>query len=96
MLRTLIALVALLSLTASASAQTAPTPLDSLFAQHPTGNGFLQSLSVTDSPLSAPHARSCCKLCTVGKAFGNTCIPITRPEYAETRVWKDSGTRCAS
>jgi hypothetical protein len=74
MLRALTFLVALLSLATTASVQPVPAPLDTLFAQPHTGTTLLQSLGVGGSHVSTPPAQSCCKICTVGKACGNTCI----------------------
>ncbi len=72
--RTLLVLLVFSSLTTAASAQTALCPLNTMFAQSHTQSRLLQSLGVTGSRLSTPLAQSCCKICTVGKACGNTCI----------------------
>ena len=72
--RTLVVLVVFSSLTTAASAQTAPWFLNTVFAQPHTQSRLLQSLGVTGPRLSTPLAQSCCKICTVGKACGNTCI----------------------
>ena len=74
MLRTLIALIVALSLTASAHAQPTPNALDAVFVQPHAQSRLLQDLGVKSSGLSTPPAQSCCKICTVGKACGNTCI----------------------
>jgi hypothetical protein len=52
MLRTLAVLVALLSLTASIGAQTAPTSLDTVLAQSHTRSKLLHSVGVSGAPLS--------------------------------------------
>jgi len=78
MLRTLLTVLALLSLTASANSETAPitvrthsaTPFDT---SH-TGGRLLQSLGVQDCRHSTPAPLACCKVCSVGKACGDTCI----------------------
>src|SRR5579864_3262426 len=74
MVRTLIAVIVALSLTASALAQPTPNTLDTVFAQSHGQSKVLHPLGVKSSTLSAPLAQSCCKICTVGKACGNTCI----------------------
>jgi hypothetical protein len=74
MLRTLAIGLTLLSLTLSASAQTAQISPASPFPAPPANARLLQSLGVSASHLSTPPAQACCKVCTVGKACGNTCI----------------------
>jgi hypothetical protein len=76
MLRALAFLLARLSLSAPASSETAPKPVDaqstSILATPHNANRLLQSLGVQSSQQSTPPAQSCCKVCTVGKACGNT------------------------
>jgi hypothetical protein len=74
MLRALAILVTLLSLTLSASAQTAPDLAATPFPAPPANAHLLQVFGVSGSPLAPPTAQACCKVCTVGKACGNTCI----------------------
>jgi hypothetical protein len=74
MLRTLALLLPLLSLSASASSEIAPNSVDTLFAAPHTENRLLHSVGMSGPHLSAPLAQSRCKICTVGKAYGNTCI----------------------
>jgi hypothetical protein len=50
MLRTLTVLVTLLSLTTAASAQTAPSSLDTVFAQPHTQSKLLHSIGVSGAP----------------------------------------------
>ena len=72
--RILVALVALLSLMGVANADTPPSPTalqTTLFNQAHPNNGVLRSRALADL---TPVAVTCCKVCSVGKACGNTCI----------------------
>jgi hypothetical protein len=79
MLRFLITLVALITLTAAAVPQTLTAADDvnaGLFApvrldHDPRTPAFMQSLGLE---LEAAAAQQCCKICTKGKACGDTCI----------------------
>jgi hypothetical protein len=75
---TLALLVALLSLTTAASSETPPGPTAAaqatLFAPAHTDNRLVQSASIQRFPHSMRAALACCKVCTVGKACGNTCV----------------------
>ena len=75
MLRALTLLLALLSLTSSASSKTTPKPVDasssSIFVPGRNADGLLQWIGVQNPTIAAI---ACCKVCTVGKACGNTCI----------------------
>lgn len=73
-MRILIALVALLFVTASGNSQTTSNPTHLVFMMPQVSRQFLHSLGVAVSPISTPSAQYCCKTCTVGKACGNTCI----------------------
>jgi hypothetical protein len=78
MSRVLIALLALLSLTSAARSDTPPNPTGKIHAElfnqaHP-GNQLLRSRTAAGFTHPTPVALSCCKVCTVGKACGNTCI----------------------
>jgi hypothetical protein len=77
MLRTVATLLALLSLTSSPRFESVPIPLrsqaDVLVATH-TKNRLLLPLGTNSSCLLTHPAQSCCKVCSVGKACGNTCI----------------------
>ena len=75
--RILIALLALLSLTNAAYSDTPPSPTADNHAAlfnpaHPDNR--LRSRAIASSAHPAPVALSCCKVCSVGKACGNTCI----------------------
>jgi hypothetical protein len=72
MLRALFVLPAPFSLTASASSEIAATSLGTVFAQPHAQNRLLHSLGMSGSHLSTPLAQSCCEICSVGKACGNT------------------------
>jgi len=73
--RILLALVALLSLSVTASAvRAAPISLGAVFVQLPTHERLFLSLGVRRPRGPTPPAQSCCKICSVGKACGNTCI----------------------
>jgi hypothetical protein len=73
-MRTLVALVAFLSLTTSVSSQTTSNTLHPVFMVPRASSQLPHSLRVTGPPISTPAAQYCCKTCTVGKACGNTCI----------------------
>jgi hypothetical protein len=72
--RTLALLLDLLSLTTYASSETAPGPTAAahatLFTPAHTHNRLFRSLTGGDSVHST--AAACCKICSVGKACGNT------------------------
>jgi len=76
MARTLVLLLALLSLTASASSETSPGPTAvtqvTLFTPAHTDNRLFRPLTGGGAVHST--ATACCKICSVGKACGNTCI----------------------
>jgi hypothetical protein len=72
MARILALSLTLLSLTFSASAQTAPTSPASPFPAPSANARLLQLFGVSGSYLSTPPAQACCNVCTVGKACGNT------------------------
>jgi hypothetical protein len=76
MARTLALLVALLSLTTSASSETAYGPSTvgqaTLFTEAHTDNRLFRSL--TGAGAFHSTAVACCKVCSLGKACGNTCI----------------------
>jgi hypothetical protein len=78
MLRTLTVLLALLSLTGAANSNTTPRTAaavhSALFTPVHTDNHFLRSLAASGSAHSTPTALACCKVCSAGKACGNTCI----------------------
>jgi hypothetical protein len=54
----------------SASAHADPAPTSILFSTPPMANRLL----TPSSTAPAGHALTCCKVCSVGKACGNTCI----------------------
>jgi hypothetical protein len=76
--RILVALVALVSLSGAVYADTPTVPAaavhSALFTPTHSDNRFVRSLAVPGSAHSAPAALTCCKVCSVGKACGNTCI----------------------
>jgi hypothetical protein len=76
MARTLALLLALLSLTTAASSEISPGPpaavQATLLTSAHTDNGLFRSLTGGDSAHST--AVACCKICSVRKACGNTCI----------------------
>jgi hypothetical protein len=78
MLRILAVLLALLALTgiayAEAPATSSPGVQVTLFTHAHSENGLLRSRAFADSSRSTPVALACCKVCSVGKACGNTCI----------------------
>jgi hypothetical protein len=78
MLRFAFALVVLLALTGSAYGETPPhAPAADhavLFASAHPDNHFIRSLAASGSAHSTSAALACCKVCSVGKACGNTCI----------------------
>jgi hypothetical protein len=64
-----------LLLAVATSSESAPmVPVSTLLAPPPAHARLLQSLGLTRAHVSTPPAQSCCKICTVGKACGNTCI----------------------
>ena len=81
MLRSIAILIAALALTglsaASDHARAVPTAADGLqiFTHEisATRPQFLASLGL-DQPTAGPAQQACCKICTRGKACGNTCI----------------------
>jgi hypothetical protein len=74
--RALAILLALLSFTASASSETSPgrtaAAQATLFTPAHTDNWLFRSLTGEGAVHST--AVACCKVCSVGKACGNTCI----------------------
>jgi len=76
MIRTLLAGLALLLLTAAAHSDTPPSPdrHNAVFSHARTQNPTLRMLTSPAPGHSTPVALSCCKVCSVGKACGNTCI----------------------
>jgi hypothetical protein len=78
MSRTLVALVAVVALIGSAYGETPPPPATTvhaaLFTPAHTDNQLVRSLAASGSAHSTPAALTCCKVCSVGKACGNTCI----------------------
>jgi len=76
--RILVALLALLSLTTVARSDTPPSPTEvvraTLFSQVHPDNRLLQSRTAAGIAHLTPAALSCCRVCSVGKACGNTCI----------------------
>jgi hypothetical protein len=76
--RILVTLVALLALSTTAYSDTPPLPAAAVHAALVTSthsdNRFLRSLAASGSAHSAPAALACCKVCSVGKGCGNTCI----------------------
>jgi hypothetical protein len=75
--RIFIALVALLALIGAAHSET-PPPMTALkaalFTQAHPDNGLLRSRTLAGSARSTSIALTCCTVCSVGKACGNTCI----------------------
>jgi hypothetical protein len=78
MLHALLIAVTLLSLTASASSETAPATqrvsIAPLSQPHQSANALLRSLGAGGSVHSISAALACCTVCSVGKACGDTCI----------------------
>jgi hypothetical protein len=76
--RILVALVALFLISGTAQSEAPPIPAAAvhaaLFAPAHEKNSLIRSLTVRDSAHSTPAALTCCKVCSVGKACGNTCI----------------------
>jgi hypothetical protein len=74
--RMLVALVALLSFMGAAHSETPPPTVAvhaALFTPAHTDNRFLKSRAApADSARSMPVALTCCKICSVGKACGDT------------------------
>jgi len=84
MARTLALLLALLVLAASANSETPPADgcrPSALFAPVHTDNRLFRSL--TGGSAIHSTARSCCKVCSVGKACGNTCISRNKTGHAD-------------
>src|ERR1700716_2379268 len=83
MARTLALLVALLPRTAPVSSETAPGPpaaaQATLFTPAHTDNRLFRSLTGAGAVHST--AAACCKICSVGKACGNTCISRNKTCY---------------
>jgi hypothetical protein len=71
-------LVALVAFMGAAHAETPPVPTaavpTTLFTLPHSDSHFVRSLAVPGTAHSAPTALACCKVCSVGKACGNTCI----------------------
>jgi hypothetical protein len=78
MIRLVLASLVLLWLTAPAHSDTPPNPTDvvhaTLFNQAHPDSRLLRSRPIPSSAHLTPAALSCCKVCSVGKACGNTCI----------------------
>jgi len=78
MTRILVSLLALLSLTSAARSDTPPNPTADIhaavFNQAHRSGPLLRSVTSRASSRPTPVALSCCKVCSVGKACGNTCI----------------------
>lgn len=78
MLRLLVFSVCFVLLTASANSASVPDPglaRPPLFVTAPhTDNRILRSIGVGNSLKSAPASLGCCKVCSIGKACGDTCI----------------------
>ena len=80
MLRSAAAAIALLLVTITTPADGIPTPTapkvwPPLIHEGPHSDGYhLQSLGFSLTSPSIAHAAVCCKICTVGKACGDTCI----------------------
>jgi hypothetical protein len=76
--RILVALVVLAALMSTAYAEPPPLPAavvhSALFAPTHSDNRFLRSLAASGTAHSTPTALTCCTVCSVGKACGNTCI----------------------
>ena len=76
--RILIALLALLSLTSAARSDTPPGRTAdnhaALFNPAHPDNRLLRSRAIASPAHLTPVALTCCKVCSVGKACGNTCI----------------------
>jgi hypothetical protein len=77
--RILVALLALVSISGMAYAEAPPAPAAAIHAAlltpAPADNPLLRSLAAPGgSAHSTPVALTCCKVCSVGKACGNTCI----------------------
>jgi len=76
--RILIALLALLSFTSAARSDTPPGRTADihavLFIQAHRRGPLPQSVTFRAFSYPTPVALSCCKVCSVGKACGNTCI----------------------
>jgi hypothetical protein len=76
--RILVTLLALFSISDGIYADTPPVPAaavhSALFTSVPTDNHLLTSRALADSARSTPVIRTCCKVCSVDKACGNTCI----------------------
>ena len=74
--RLLVAVLALLALTPAARSDTPPSPTDvvhaTVFNQAHPENRLLRSRTATEIAHPAPAALSCCTVCSVGKACGNT------------------------
>ena len=70
----LVALVALMSIAHSETPPPTTAPQTSLFTQAHPDSGLLRSRAFANSARSTPVALTCCKVCSVGKACGNTCI----------------------
>jgi hypothetical protein len=68
--------MALFALTSAAQSETPPAPTaaihDALFTPAPADNRLLRSLTVRGAVHATPAALTCCKVCSVGKACGNT------------------------
>lgn len=76
--RGLVAILLLLSLTGAARSDTPPSPTveshATLFNQAHPYNQLIRSRTAAGFAHPTPVALTCCKVCSVGKACGNTCI----------------------
>jgi hypothetical protein len=73
-----VALVALLALSGVVHGDPSPAPanaaLSVLFTPINADNRLIRSLAASGAAHSTPAALACCKVCSIGKACGNTCI----------------------
>jgi hypothetical protein len=74
MLRIVAAFLALVTLTSTAYAEGPAGPAAALFTQGHSENRLLMSLAPGSAPHSSTTPLACCKVCSVGKACGNSCI----------------------
>jgi hypothetical protein len=74
--RIFVALLALFFISGVLHAETPQSPAAAvhaaLFAPTPANHPLTRSLAVRDSAHATPAALTCCKVCSVGKACGNT------------------------
>jgi len=78
MTRVLVAVLLLLALTSAAHSDTPPSSTDvvhaTLFNPAHADSRLLRSRTVQESVHASSVSLTCCKVCSVGKACGNTCI----------------------